>query len=227
MTQAKKLIIIGAGGAGLESLEVVQHINRILGHDEWEVAGFVDDAASKIDRSIGGQKVLGTVDKVFESEPRTTYFHCAIGSNEHRLHIARQLTGSGFMAATLVDPSAVVSLSARLGAGCYVAPQVFIGPRAIIGSFVLINTGASLGHDACLGDATQVCPGGRVSGHARMEEGAFLGSNAVVTPNILVGAWSTVGACSLAYSDIPSGTTALGIPAKTVTPPAHLPPLNF
>ncbi len=219
MGQTKNLIIVGAGGAGYEALWVVRRINAALPEPEWNVIGFVDDSVAKIDRAMGGVKVLGGVSKVFETQPKSTFFHCAIGSNEARLTIARQLMEQGRPAATLIDPSAVVSESARIGSGCFIGPLTFVGPLAIIGHHVLINTSASIGHDAWLADGVQVCPGARMSGHARMEEGAFLGSNAVVTPNILIGAWTTVGACSLAFRDVPARSTVVGVPGKTITPP--------
>ncbi|MDP1580161.1 MAG: acetyltransferase [Candidatus Didemnitutus sp.] len=219
MGQTKNLIIVGAGGAGYEALWIVRRINATTPTPEWNALGFVDDAAAKLDRGMGGVRVLGGVGKVFDAQPKDTYFHCAIGSNEARLSIARQLAAQGFPAATLIDPSAVVAESVRIGQGCFVGPLAFVGPQAIIGQHVLINTSASVGHDAWLADGVQVCPGARVSGHARMEEGAFLGSNAVVTPNIMIGAWTTVGACSLAFRDVPARSTVVGVPGKTITPP--------
>lgn len=216
MSEIRKLLLIGAGGAGLEALMVAR---RSLDW-QWEILGFADDAVDTHGLSVGGLPVLGAVELTLNQyQGRGIWFHCAIGSNKSRKKVAALAEAAGFMPASLVDPSAVISTSARIGAGSYVAPSVFIGPDAQVGRHVLINVSASVGHHAVVDDFGQLCPGARVSGKVRFGVGAFVGSNGVVGPGLNIGEWATVAAASFAARDVPARATALGVPAKILAVP--------
>jgi len=213
----RRLIIVGAGGAGSEALFVAA---RMTG--EWEVVGFCDDAPRLKGAVLEGVPVLDGVEGVIARYGADSlWFHCAVGRNDTRKRIAERLEAAGFRPATLVDPTAVVAPSAVVGAGTYVAPLAFAGPGARIGRHVMINVHASVGHHSAVGDFAQLCPGARLSGGAVMGEGAFIGSNAVTVPLVRVGEWATLGAASLAARDVPPRVTAIGVPAAVRAPAAH------
>ncbi len=214
MTTPKKLILVGAGGAGLEALLVARRMGN------WTPVGFADDAPALAGAIVDGLPVLGTVASVVTDPAlRDCHVHFAVGGNALRERWSRLFGGAGFEPATLVDPSSVIAPSASVGAGSYVAPHAFVGPEARVGRHVLVNVGASIGHHSEMGDFGQVCPGGRVSGNARLGVGAFVGSNGVVAPGIQVGEWATVGAASLAARDVPPRFSAIGVPARMVGVP--------
>lgn len=207
--EKNRLIIAGAGGAGLEAFFVARRERK------WEVIGFADDDGSLNGLMVNGMPVLGTIDSVISSYRNCgVWFHSAIGNNGARKRSASAFEEAGFAPATLVDPSAVIAESAVIDPGAYIAPFAFVGPLAHVGRHVLINVGASLGHQAEAGDHSQLCPGARVSGSVRLGAGVLVGSNAVLTPGISVGEWATVAASSLATSNVPSRSTAIGVPAK-------------
>ena len=53
---------------------------------------------------------------------------------------------------SIVHPTAVVSPSANIGVGTYVAATAVVSSNAVIGNGCIINIGASIGHDAIIGD---------------------------------------------------------------------------
>ncbi|MGA3006380.1 MAG: acetyltransferase [Opitutaceae bacterium] len=209
----KSLIIIFAGGAGIEAAWVARRMGG------WTIEGFADDAAALRGTTICDTPVLGTVQGVLDKyQGSAPYFHCASGDNRLRARLAGLFEARGFRPATLIDPSAIVATTARIGAGCYLAPQVFVGPEAVLQHHVLVNVAASLGHHCIADDFVQICPGARISGKARLETGAFVGSNGTVAPGIRIGEWSSLGAGSLAARDIPPRVSALGVPARVTAP---------
>jgi sugar O-acyltransferase (sialic acid O-acetyltransferase NeuD family) len=209
----KKLIIVGAGGAGLEALFVAERTG------EWEVEGFADDAPHLAGMSVMGRPVLGSLEQVCHKyRDAGMYFHGALGRNSLRKSKVEMFERAGWLAATLIDASAVVAGSARVGEGSYIGPQAFVGPQAVVQRHVLVNVGASVGHHSVVQDFAQLCPGARVSGNVRLEEGVFIGSNGVVIPGVTVGAWSVVGASSLALKNLESNATVVGVPARMVAP---------
>ncbi len=213
-----KLIVVGAGGAGLEALLVARRVGM------WCILGFADDNASLHQQTIDGAIVLGGIESILEKYGgMTVSFHCAVGRNSVRKQIAERFEAKGFCPATLIDPSSILAPSAEVGQGSYVGPHVFIGPFASVGRHCLINTGSTVGHHTSVGDYSQICPGARLSGHSTLDEGAFVGSNGVTVPGLKIGAWATLAASSLALRDIPPSVTAIGVPAKVLaTPPPRV-----
>ena len=215
MSSNSKILIIGAGGAGTDALCVAQ---RMLAAGTATFAGFhgfADDNPVLAGTAIDGIPVLGTVAHVLRAfDGGDRLFHCAVGANQPRQKLALLLEAQGWQPVSLIDPSAIVAASARIGAGTYVGPLSFVAPQARVGRHVLVNVSASLGHHSQCGDFTQVCPGGRISGYARLGEGVLVGSNGVVAPGVAIGEWATVGAASLAVRDVAARTLAMGVPAR-------------
>ena len=156
MTDQHELILLGAGGAGIEALMVAQRMAT------WSVLGFADDGKRE---NVDGLPVLGGIAEVLERHSGLrSHFHCAMGDNRDRRRMAEIAESRGLIPANLVDPSAFIAPSATMGAGVYAAPFSFVGPQARVGRHVLLNVGVSVGHHSDLSDYCQLCPGARVSG---------------------------------------------------------------
>jgi len=213
----RPLVIIGAGGHGLEVMWVAARMSLDPVFGSWNVLGFVDDHSGLRGRMIEGVPVLGSVAEFLAANRgKPWYFHCAVGSNLQRQKLAEQFEGAGFQAATIMDPMTIISPRATLGAGSYVAPRCYIGPKAIVGRHVLINVGASIGHHSTMADFAQACPGVRVNGHCEVGKLAFLGSNAVIHPGKRVGDCATVAAGSFVVRNVSPSTLVVGVPAVSV-----------
>jgi acetyltransferase EpsM len=50
----------------------------------------------------------------------------------------------------------------------------------------------------------------------KIAKGAFIGSGAILLPDVKVGAWSVVGAGSVVISDVPPHSTVFGAPARVI-----------
>ncbi len=213
----RPLVIVGAGGHGLEVLWVAARMSLDPVFGCWNVLGFVDDRQSLRGQTVEGLPILGSVEEFLESHRgRPLFFHCAVGSNFQRQRLGEMFERNGFQPATIMDPLTVVSPRAKIAPGCYVAPRCYIGPFAEMGRYVLVNVGSSIGHHAVMGEFSQACPGVRVNGHSVVEKLAFLGSNSVVHPGKRVGENSTVAAGSFVVRDVPPNTLVVGVPAVVV-----------
>lgn len=117
---------------------------------------------------------------------------------------------------TLIDPTAIVARSARLGRGIYLQTSANIGAGVTIGDFVMINRGSMIGHHAAF-DAFATTGGGvTVTSRCQIGEGAVLGAGCVLIPNRIVGARAIVGAGAVVIRDVPAGATVVGNPARVV-----------
>ncbi|MBI5425337.1 MAG: NeuD/PglB/VioB family sugar acetyltransferase [Opitutae bacterium] len=207
MKTDKSLVVIGAGGFSAEVVDAAE----LAG---WTVTALYDDDESARGRVVMGRPCLGPISH-FELGAQGTYI-MAIGANDVRLRIAARLGAAGHRAVAVIDPRSAVSRSAEIGAGAYIAAGAFVGPQVQVGQHVIVNVGVSVGHDAVIGDFSQLCPGARVSGFAVLGEGAFMGSNAVLGPRGNMGEWSLLGAASFANRAVAARVLAVGVPARSV-----------
>jgi len=146
---------------------------------------------------------LGRIENV--DSAKAELFFCAIGDNQGRKKVTERAVAIGLRPLTLIDPSAQVAPDAVIGEGGYIGILSVVSSGAHIGRGALINHHVTVGHDAVLGEFAQLCPGVRVSGGSRLDDGVLMGSNACTIPGRHVGAWATVGAGATVVRDIESG----------------------
>lgn len=209
-----KLIIIGAGGLGRE---VAWAASRPLeGLSRYEFCGFSDDDPVKKGKTIGGLRVLGSIEESSAGIAGPIYFICGVGDNRQREALVARAASVGWLPATVIDSSVIVGPGVEVGEGSYVGALSILSPSALIGRHVIINHGCSIGHDSQVGDFGQVCPGGRVSGLGVLGRGAFMGSNSVIGPGAQLGDYAVLGAASFVTKSVPAGATAIGNPARVI-----------
>jgi sugar O-acyltransferase (sialic acid O-acetyltransferase NeuD family) len=200
-----KLVVIGAGGHA----KVVTDTARCAG---WEVVGFVDDRPNA---QLFDLTYLGTT-RNFQM-PKQTQAVIAIGDNKTREKIATQWSGQVDWA-TVIHPRAIVSSYVKLDAGTVVFAGVVIQADTRLGHHCIVNTSASIDHDCQIADFCHIAPQAVLTGHVRLETGAFVGAGSVILPGKHVGAWSTLGAGAVMVNDLESNGIFVGIPAKRIVP---------
>jgi UDP-perosamine 4-acetyltransferase len=204
---AVPLVVIGGGGHAKVVLDVLRLDAR------FRVVGVVDPAR------VGGQvlefPVLGgdEILPALKAQGVTAAF-VALGDNRTRQRIGRELRQLGFALPAIVHPTAIISPSARIGAGCVIMAGAKVGPDASVGELAIVNTGAIVEHDAQLGPAAHVAPGCSLAGCVRIGERTLLGIGSVVRPDIRIGDDVVVGAGSAVVADIKNGQTVAGVPAR-------------
>jgi sugar O-acyltransferase (sialic acid O-acetyltransferase NeuD family) len=128
----------------------------------------------------------------------------ALGSNEHRIHLAN-LVGDNLEFVNAVHPSSMVSHHATLGPGTVVMAGATINPGTVIGSHCIINTSSSIDHDCAIGDFTHIAPGVVLAGHVAVGRNCFLGAGCVAIDHVSLGDNVIVAAGTTVRKNIPSG----------------------
>lgn len=205
-----RLIIVGAGGLGVEVLWAAQAMAC------WEILGYADANREKVGGSHFGDRVVCQPDRIVERFGPETWFLLAIGENRIRRDLASLLESQGLQPATIVHPQARRAPSVQVAAGSYIAPGATLAPHCRVGRHVLVNINAVVGHECQIGDFSQICPGAVVTGQCRLGLGAFVGTNACLQPGTAVGDWASVGASSFAVAQVQAGETVIGVPARPV-----------
>jgi serine O-acetyltransferase len=108
----------------------------------------------------------------------------------------------------------------RMLTGVEIHPGAEIGRRLFIdhGIGVVIGETAILGDDITLYQGVTLGGTGKLTGkrHPTLRDGVFVGNNANILGNIIVGEKSRVGAGSVVLRDVPPESTVVGVPAHVV-----------
>lgn len=210
-------MVVGAGGFGRETLDVLEAVNRRAGQQEYLIEGVADDNPSNYDRALlfeRGIKYLGSTADVVTLTNRRLRYLIAIGNPENRHYVDQRLRGAGFLATSAVHPTAVVGSNFQMGVGGVICAGVQISTNVSLGEHVHINPGGIIGHDVKLSGYVSVNPGAIVSGHVHVKSRTLLGAGAIVLQGLTVGEGSVVGAGAVVVGDVPKGSIVKGVPAR-------------
>jgi acetyltransferase EpsM len=160
----KSLLIIGSGGHARVAAETATLIGK------YRILGFADENLANKDLTVDRWAVLGDWHEINADE----YF-VAIGKNNHRERIFKELISAGRTLSALIHPFSYISPTARIGTGTVVLAGAVIQLAAQIGDNVIINAGAIIDHDAKVGDHSHIGLNSVVRSFAEVEPAEFLG----------------------------------------------------
>jgi sugar O-acyltransferase (sialic acid O-acetyltransferase NeuD family) len=206
-----ELVLWGASGHG----KVVLDVARAM--DVFETISFLDDACGESASEFCNCEVFaaGGHLQLLRGKSCTEYL-VSIGKNETRAACFQRAFEHGLLPATLVHPTAVISESARLGAGTVVMAKVVINADAQIGKNCIVNTAAVVEHDCRIGDHVHLSPGVLLGGGVTVHAFAHVGIGAIVLPCAEIGEGAVVGAGAVVLGAVPPGTAVAGIPARAL-----------
>lgn len=212
MTNPKPFFIVGAGGQGRETLDVVDAINSV--DPRWEFLGFVSDTepnARVLERL--GASWLGNIEQA-KSFARAS-FSVGVGSGVDRIRIANELRGVHDLV-SLVHPNATFGRHVRFGEGITICSHVSVTTNIDIGDLALINRNSTVGHDCVLGEAATVNPGVNISGNVTISDHVTIGTGASIIQGLNIGVGAVIGAGAAVVGDVGAGSTVVGVPARAI-----------
>lgn len=151
----KSLLIVGYGGYG----QVVKEIAAMQGYDRID---FIDD---------NNPQAVGTTKQIEQLEAQYDGSIVAIGNPELRNLFFERLKNP----VTLIHPSAVISDSASIGAGCVIEAGAVVNTSSVVKSGCFICAGAVVNHNAVVSEFCQVdcnavvCAGAEVPAETKVE----------------------------------------------------------
>lgn len=145
-------------------------------------------------------------------------FVVAIGNpyGHMRRSLHDRLAGAGLTPVSIVDPTALICISARIGDGLQMMPQAIIHNSASVERQCIVNTRALVEHDCVLREGVEIGPGAVLCGRVHVGANTWVAAGVTVRPRVKIGANVIVGAGAVVVSDIPDNVVAVGIPARPV-----------
>ena len=199
------LLIVGAGVHAAETAEIVGRINRVL--PTWNLLGYLapPSAAAAVGREMNGYPILACWEK--RGDYPGAMFATPFDAMEVKGIPPARL-------ATIVDPSAFVCASAKIGPGCVIYPSCFVGLNAVLGERVFALSSAVINHDDHLGDRVTVCSNVSIAGNVQVEADCYLGQACTVKQFIRIGKGSLIGMGAVILRDVPPNSVMVGNPAR-------------
>jgi sugar O-acyltransferase (sialic acid O-acetyltransferase NeuD family) len=185
----RNLILIGAGGHAKSCIDIIEQDPR------FRIAGLVG-VVSELNTECLGYSVIATDNELQELAKEYQYAFIALGqiqSPDNRMRLYEQVTRLGFMAPSIIAPSARVSRHSTIGAGSIVMHGAIVNAGARVGDNTIINTLALVEHDTAVGDHCHISTGAILNGNVRIGEGSFIGSGSILKEGISIGKRSIVG----------------------------------
>lgn len=206
-----KLFVYCAGGFGKEVMDVARRINKL--ENRWDEICFIDDNPC-LGNAFHGTKLF-TFNKVLDQHNINT-FEISIANGEPAIKksLFDRIKHAGAKFTNLIDHTAIVSPSAKLGEGVIVSAYCFISSSAVIGDNTIFNTNALVGHDVMLADNCVISSAVNIGGNCSIGESSYIGMGSQIKQGITIGKDVIIGMGSVVYNDIPSGLIALGNPAR-------------
>lgn len=200
--------VLGAGGHGRVVVDALQ----LLGYPVYVIC--VRDDRQVLD----GSTMLGCAVETpaVPSRGLSGWVHAAIGSASIRRRLLEQCGLPSGRWLTVVHPRACVASSAELGPASMIAAQAVIGPSAHIQAGVIVNHGAVVDHDCQVGAYAHIAPCVSLGGSVRVGERVLVGAGARILPGVHIGDDVVIGAGAVVLTDVPSGQTWIGSPARPV-----------
>lgn len=194
----KKLAIIG-------TKEFAEQITDFaIQTGEFEVVGYYDNIELK-GNVVNGRPVFGTVADAIKDHQNKVFDEIFIGVGYTRFDLREQfysqLKGK-VPFANIINTTAEVSPSARLGEGVYVGPHTTIAANTIVENNVFVHGHCLLGHDCHIHSHTYFSGRDYMAGFCNIGSKVFIGLSVCVADHISITDDVWVGIGSIVAKDL-------------------------
>lgn len=204
------LFIYGSGGIGCELCDIVDKIN--IDGKRWRKVSFVDDV--RTERVWYNREVFRFGEMLAETENCECVI--ALGEPAFRRSLYERLLEHEISLATIIDPTAVVSRTAKIGKGCIIGPHSFVSSNTRLDDNSMLEIQTVVGHDIYVGRHAVVSSCSVLGGNSHVGHESFVGLNCTIKEGARIGDQCIIGMGSSVFSDIGDGYIALGNPARPV-----------
>lgn len=191
------LLIVGGKSTAIEIYElVIAHFSHTFNEVVFLVG---DEEEQPIFNSANAIRDSELIDFIADKSCR---YILSIAHHGLRIRFERQMEKLSVPPVNVIHPTALISPSATLGTGNYLAAGSIVSSHATVGNHCMLNFNVSIGHDARLGDHVVVNPGARISGNVHCGSRVLIGTNSIVFQGKSIGDDCIIDALTYVDRDI-------------------------
>jgi acetyltransferase EpsM len=210
----KKVIILGASGASLDILSIIEDINSEQ-KNKIEFLGFLEDNKKKISKRV--QKYfLGKFNSLY-FKSKDTYLVTAFGNETNYLRkpeIIKKLNVPRNKYLNIIHPTCIISKYAKIGLGNVFHAYVTIARDVSIADQVVILPKTTISHDTKIGSYNIINTNCIVSGNVTIEENCYLGAGSNIRDHVKIKSKTLLGMSSVVTKNILHKGIYFGNPSK-------------
>jgi len=207
-----KLVLVGTGGLGRETLWALRALDPGSERPAPEVLGFLTSRAEQHGADVCGLPVLGAESWAIGRSDVAVV--CCVGDPRLRRRLVERFEREGVPLATVIHPTVAMSEHVEIGPGCILGARAVVTSQVRIGRCVVIGAGAVVSHDCALEDFATLAPGVVLAGGVQVGYGAELGVGATAIPGQVIGRGALVGAQAAVVDAVEANTVVAGVPAR-------------
>lgn len=214
----KRLVIIGGGGFGRGTVDIVWAMNAVSGTPQWNLLGIYDDRPTET--NLNRMKDIGVayLGAVPEGPPELpTHYVVGINNPRVRQSISERLDSLGWIPVNVIHPDASIETQLEIGPGAVIRAGVRVATNTSIGRHVHLNFNVVLGHEVQLRKFVSVNPLVSVAGEVSVGERSIIGTGATILQGRSVGPDTIVGASACVTHTSKGAETLIGIPARPIS----------
>lgn len=208
----KELIIVGAGNAAREVLQIAKDVNKVK--LTWEIKGFIADTGLDVHALTNGDfEIIGTIEN-WELKGGEELV-CAIAEPKGREQVVNKLLARGAKFVNLIHPTVRLNDYCKIGNGNIFYPNIYVGPNASIGDYVFLQSG--IAHDCEIGDFTTISGGCGITGGVEIGKLVFIANGVRIVPKIKIGDNVFISIGSVIFKNVKTNTKVYTIPHEIRT----------
>ena len=181
----KNVVLYGSGSLARE----IFYFENSLSKPRINFVGYIND--SGLDESFEDQTGIPRV-HLNDYSLEYSYLIC-VADPVARKNIFKKIEDNNGRLYTYIHPTAILSKSSVISAGCIIYPYVVISANSHLGRGVVVNTYSGVGHDVSVGDCTTISAHVDLMGYVQVGGCCFFGSGSRVAPGKKIGANSKIG----------------------------------
>jgi sugar O-acyltransferase (sialic acid O-acetyltransferase NeuD family) len=205
-----KLFIYCVGGFGKEIMDLARRKNAV--ENIWDEICFIDDFV-KGDKFYGSR--LFTFSEVLEKFDRSSLeMLIANAEPSTRKVLFDKIKDAHLKMATLIDSTATVSLTAKIGESVIVSEYCYISSLVVLHDNVALNNNTLVGHDTVIAENSVLSSAVNVGGNCLIGKNTYIGMGTQIKQGTSIGKDVIIGMGSAVHNSIQDGVIAIGNPAR-------------
>ncbi len=206
----KPVIIFGSGTMALHALDIFKSHDIV-------VYGFLDDDEDRHGELIDDISVLGNTDdhgflKLINKKAEAFIALEELEDREKAIEMLKEDRKT--MPMNAIHNSAIISASASIGHGNFVAAGVVIQAFTVIDQHVQIFANSSIGAKSKISNFVQIGQNVSIGDEVEIGEGVYIGANATIISGVKIGKNAKIGPGSVVIHEVEDEARLFGNPAQ-------------